>query len=196
MNEFNSRQRAEFARAVRNGHFDISDAGVYFPRQAVFIGGVFDVVHRRGGDVIGHDVSPNIVCTEGRNHILDAVVKGGTQVSTWYIGLFEGNYTPVAGVTAATVTAASTECTAYDEAARVAYVEGSISSGAVDNSASRAEFTINATKNVYGGFLVSNSTKSATTGTLLAIARFTSSPRAVVDDDVLAVRYDLSVTSS
>ena len=65
----------------------------------------------------------------------------------------------------------------------------------MDNSASRAVFTMNATKTIYGGALLSVSTKSSTSGTLLAAARFSSS-RAVVDDDELSVRYSLTLTSS
>lgn len=157
--------------------------------------GVFELEHRRNGKLIGRDIASNIVTTEGLNHILSTVVAGGSQVSPWYVALFEGNYTPVAGLTAATFTAAATECTAYDEAARVAYVEGTPSGGVVDNSASRAVFTMNATKTIYGGALLSVSTKSSTSGTLLAAARFSSS-RAVVDDDELSVRYSLTLTSS
>lgn len=190
------KHHAEFARAIRNGRYEESENGIYMPQQAVFIGGVFNVEHRnKRGELCGRDISPNLVPTEGLNHILSVVVAGGSQVATWYMGLFEGNYTPVAGVTAATVTSAATECTAYDEAARVAFVEGSASGGTISNSASRAEFTMNATKTVYGAFLASASAKSATSGSLLAIARFSAS-RAVIDDDVLAVRYDLTVTSS
>ena len=146
-------------------------------------------------DVLHRDISSNIVTTEGLNYLLSVGLAGGSQVSPWYIGLFEGNYTPVPGLTAATFTAAATECTAYDEAARVAYVEGTPSGGVIDNSASRAVFTMNATKTVYGGALLSVSTKSSTSGTCLAAARFSSS-RAVVDDDELSVRYSLTLTSS
>lgn len=146
-------------------------------------------------DVLARELTSNIVPTEGLNYLLSAGVAGGSQVSPWYVALFEGNYTPVAGLTAATFTAAATECTAYDEAARVAYVEGTPSGGVVDNSASRAVFTMNATKTIYGGALLSVSTKSSTSGTLLAAARFSSS-RAVVDDDELSVRYSLTLTSS
>jgi hypothetical protein len=157
--------------------------------------GVFELEHRRNGKLIGRDIASNIVTTEGLNHILSTVVAGGSAVSPWYIALFEGNYTPVAGLTAATFTASATECTAYDEAARVAYVEGTPSGGVIDNAASRAVFTMNATKTIYGGALLSVSTKSSTSGTLLAAARFSSS-RAVVDDDELSVRYSLTLTSS
>lgn len=197
MNDMNAvmRHRAEYLRAIRGNKYEMTDTGIYFPAQKNFIGGVFNTEHRRGGDLIGNDLSPNLLPTAGLNHLLSVLVAGGSQVGTWYMSIFEGNYTPVAGVTAATYPAAATESTAYDESTRVAYVDGTIASGSVSNSASRAEFTINATKTIYGAALHSLSTKSATTGELLAVARFSAS-RAVVDDDVLAVAYTLSATSS
>lgn len=187
--------RGEFARAIANKKYDFTDAGILFPQQHVLVAGVFDTEHRRGGDLIGHDMSANIIPTEGLSHILSVLVAAGTQVTTWYTALFEANVTPAATLTAATFTATTTECIAYDETTRVAYVEGAVSAGAVDNSASRAVFTMNATKTIYGGALLSASAKSATSGTLLAAAKFSAS-RAVVAADELAVKYSLSATST
>jgi hypothetical protein len=64
----------------------------------------------------------------------------------------------------------------------------------ITNSASRATFTMNATKTVYGAFLVSASAKSATTGTLMAAAKFSTS-KAVVDNDELLITYAFGASS-
>lgn len=88
--------------------------------STVRVGFTYLVEHVRGGVVIDREVVHNLVPTEGLNYILEAALRGGAALSTWYIALFEGNYTPVAGVTAATFPAAATECTAYDQATRVA----------------------------------------------------------------------------
>ena len=189
------RHRSEFARAIRSHKFEITAAGVLFPEQHTFIGGAYDVEHRRGGDVIGRDLSPNIIVTEGLNHLWDALVHGGTQYTSWYVALFEANVTPGATLTAATFALTTTECTAYDEATRVAYVEGAPSAGAIDNGASRAVFTMNASKTIYGGALLTASAKSATTGVLLGCAKFSAS-RAVLAADELSVKYSLSATSA
>lgn len=174
--------------------YQTSAGGVLIPDHSLTVGGVFHVDHVRNGEVIDSWESPNIVTNEGLNHILDVEFGGATQITAWYIGLFEGNYTPVAGVTAATITANSTECTAYDAATRVAYTEAAAASQAITNSASRASFVFNATKTIYGAFLVSASAKSATTGTLFAASRFAAS-KAVVDDDELLVTYTISASS-
>lgn len=147
------------------------------------------------GDVIGRAMDSNILPLEGLNHILSVILNNGSKVSPWLLALFEGNYTPVAGLTAATFTAAATECIAYDETARVEFVEGAPAGGVIANTASRAIFTMNATKTIYGGALLSTSAKSSTSGVLLAAARF-GTAREVIDDDELAVKYTLTLTSS
>lgn len=175
--------------------YTTSDGGVLVPTIAPFqLGGVFTVEHMRDGELIDTWQAPNIVTNEGLNHTLNVLLNGGTQVGTWYIGLFEGNYTPVSTVTAATITAASTECIAYDETVRQTYVEAVATAQVTTNTASKATFTMNATKTIYGAFLVSASAKSATSGTLLAAAPFSAS-KAVVATDQLLVTYAITASS-
>ena len=166
--------------------------GVLMP--AFNIGGKFICDHVRDGQIIDHWEQPNLVTNEGLDDVLDIMFHAATQITTWYIGVFEGNYTPVASVTAASVTADSTECTAYDEATRQAYVEAAASSQSITNSASRATFTFNATKTIYGAFLASASAKSATTGSLFSISRFASS-KSVVATDQLLITYQIDASS-
>lgn len=146
------------------------------------------------GKVVDSEVVHNLLPTEGINHMLNVVFKGGAQVTTWYVALYEGNYTPLSTDTAATFPAAAVECTTYAEATRVEWVEGAIAAGAVNNSAARAEFTSNALKTVYGGFITSLSTKGGTTGTLISVVRF-SSPKPFESDSVLRVTGGFTMTS-
>jgi len=181
------------------GEVDLNDyvksvGGVYMPDNGLRLGGKFIVEHVRDGEIIERSEDHNLVVNEGLNAILDIMFHGSTQVTTWYIGLFEANYTPVATVTAATITSASTECTAYDESTRVAYNEAAASSQSTTNSANKATFTFNATKTIYGAFLVSASAKSATSGTLFSAAQFGSS-KDVVDNDQLLVTYTFTASS-
>lgn len=191
------KHRGEILRALANRKFEpTGDGGILIGAGINAIPmGVFDVEHRREGDLLARVAGSNIIPTEGLNHILSAVVAGGSQVLTWYMALFEGNVTPGATMTAANFTSTATECTAYAETTRVAYQEGTPTGGVVDNASNRALFTMNATKTVYGGALLSASAKSATTGVLLAAARF-ATPRNVVADDELSVRYTLTLTSA
>ena len=147
------------------------------------------------GRVRDSEVIKNLMPTEGLNHMLNTELKGGAQVSSWYMGLFSGNYTPLAGDTAATFPGSATESSAYDEATRELLVFGTVAAGAVDNSAARAEFTMNATVTIYGGFIASASAKGATSGVLLSAVKF-ASPKALADDEVLRVTAGFTLISA
>jgi len=146
------------------------------------------------GNVRESEVVHNLMPTEGLNHMLGVTLKGVAQVAAWYVGVFEGNYTPVPGDTAAAFPASATESTAYAEATRRALTLGSVVAGAVDNSASRAEFTLNAAKTLYGGFISSASAKGATSGVLLSAVRF-SSPKVLASGEVLRVTAGFTLVS-
>lgn len=169
--------------------------GLMMPDTKLRVGGKFQIEHRRAGETIDVEEVDNLVTNEGLNKLLDVMFNGATQITTWYLGVFEGNYTPVATVTAATITANSTESTAYDAATRPEYVEAAAASQSITNSANRASFVFNATKTIYGAFLVSASSKSATTGTLFSAARFSTS-KAVVATDELLLTYTFSAATA
>lgn len=191
----------EFATALRNHQYEVSDAGIHFPKQGAIVSGAY--TH----NVNGRDerTDSNIVVTEGMNHMLDVVLHGTTPVSTWYFGLFSANYTPVATLTAATFTAATTEIVSntegYSETTRQAFVEAAASAGSINNTASKAAFTIATASSitVWGAGLLSLSGKGNTTAspgqTLLSAAKF-SAARTLYNTDVFNLGYTLTLTSS
>lgn len=174
-------------------NFEMTEGGVLMPSK-LLVGGVFQGQIIRDGKVIDEFEDHNLVVNEGLTSMLEIYFRSSTQITSWFLGIFEGNYTPVASVTAATITSASTECTAYASSTRPAYSPAASSSQSLNNSASRGSFVFNATKTVYGAFLVSNSTKSATTGTLFSAARF-SSAKAVESGDELLLTYTFTASS-
>jgi len=157
------------------------------------IGGVFTFELVRDGKVIDRWEEKNLVVNEGLNHLLDVVLHNSSQQATWYIGLFNDNYTPLATDTAAAP--GWTESTNYDEATREEYVEAAASGQSITNSANKAEFTMNAAETIYGAFLISNSTKGGTASVLFAASKFSVS-RSVVASDVLLVTYTVNAASS
>ena len=183
-------------RSIRNGKVECMDDGkIYVPDHKVVIGGVFGTAIKRDGVIGAWQHDHNLVVNEGLDSLLSVCFNAGTQITSWYVGIFEGNYTPVAGDTAATIAGNSTESTAYDEANRIAWVEAAPSGQSITNTASKATFTMNATKTIYGAFLVSTNTKGGTTGTLMAASRFSAS-RSVVDDDELLLTYTFSAADA
>lgn len=183
----------KLGREFRNGHYEkTEDGSILLPKSGLKLSGVFSHDIRRNGELLGEMHDSNIVVNQGLDHALGVIFSSDTvtPVTAWYIGIFEGNYTPLATDTSANITANSTECIAYNEAARQAFVEGAVASQTIDNLASKATFTINAVKTVYGAFLVSNSAKSGTTGTLFSASRF-GTQRDVIANDQLLVGYQL-----
>lgn len=159
------------------------------------VGGVFTFQQIRDGKVIDEWEEKNLVVNEGLNHLLDVTLSGGSQNASWYIGLFEGNYTPVSTDTAANIATNATESTAYTETTRQGWTTSAVSSQQITNTASKATFTINANKTIYGAFLVSNNTKGGTSGMLFAASKF-SVARSVVDEDQLLVTYTVLSASA
>jgi len=145
------------------------------------------------------DLSGNICTDEGLNALLDIMFHAATQITTWYVAIFESNTSPAAGTTYATPV--YTESIAYDEATRPAFVEAAASSKSLTNSASKAEFTINATKTIYGGALVGGGTGASTKadtaggGTLYCASQFGSS-KSVVDDDIIKVTITINAADA
>src|SRR5690606_5220765 len=139
------------------------------------------------GNIKWTDHIDNLVTNAGLDYLLDAGLSGGTQVTTWYVGLTDGAPTPAAGDTMASH-AGWTEVTAYDESTRVAWTDGGVSNQSVSNSGSAAEFTISTNSTTVGGaFLVSENTKGGSSGTLYAVGAFSAGDKLLDDGDVLTV---------
>lgn len=175
--------------------YEKTEGGILVPSSSIQLAGKYSGQIIRDGKVVEEFEDSNLVVNEGLNSLLNVYMYASTQITSWYVGIFEGNYTPVATVTAATITAASTESTAYTNSTRPAYVPAAASSQSITNSASRASFVFNASKTIYGAFLVSASAKSATTGTLFSAARFSSSKN-VESGDELLLTYTFTASSS
>ena len=140
----------------------------------------------------------NLVVNVGLQDMNTQYFKGSAYTAAWYIGLYGAgaSNTPAAGDTMASH-AGWTEAVPYSNATRPAATFGTATTAdpsVIDNSASPASFTINATATVGGAFLVSNSTKSGTTGILFSASDFTApGDRSVVSGDTLNVTYTLSL---
>lgn len=158
-------------------------------------GFVYDFELVRGGQVVDRWQQHNLMPTEGLNYLLNILFKGTSPAAAWYIALYEGDYTPVDEDVAADFATNATECTAYTPSTRPAFTAGTVSGGAVDNSASVAEFTFTSDKTIYGGSMHSVATKSALTGTLLSAVKF-ASPKTCETGDVLRVTAGLTFTST
>lgn len=135
----------------------------------------------------------NLVVNEGLNDSLDKQFKAAGYSAAWYVGLTDGTPTPAAGDTMASH-AGWAEVTGYSQATRPALTLGSVSGQSVDNSASKAVYSINASVTVGGAFTTTNNTKGGTTGTLYGVGAF-SQDRALVNGDTLNVQVTLTAAA-
>lgn len=88
------------------------------------------------------------------------------------------------------------ESTAYSNATRPALTLGSVSGQSVNNSASRAQFDINANgTRLFGAFVTTNSTKGGTTGFLYGGGLFSAS-RLLNNGDSLFVTVTLTASAT
>lgn len=142
------------------------------------------------GNVKWTEVIDNLITTAGLNYAVGVALAAASQLTSWFVMLVSASPTLAAGDTASSH-AGWTEVTGYSESTRQAWTPGSVSGGSVDNSASKAVFSINATITVGGIALISNSTKSGTTGTLYSEVAL-SADRALASGDTLTVQYTFS----
>jgi hypothetical protein len=142
--------------------------------------------------------SKNLVVNVGLQDMNTQYFKGATYTAAWYIGLYgaASSNNPAASDTMSSHLG-WVEITGYSNANRPTATFGTATTAdpsVIDNSASPASFSINATNTIGGAFLVSNNTKGGTTGILFSAADFQSpGDRAVVSGDTLNVTYTFSL---
>lgn len=139
------------------------------------------------GELKWAETFPNTVTNVGRDNVLNVYFGSTSKATSFYVGL-KGSGTPAAADTMASHST-WTEVTDYT-GNRPAYTVAATTSQSVTNSASVATFSINNTVTVAGAFLVDNSTKGGTTGTLFSAASFTS--RSLLNTDTLTVTYTVN----
>ena len=170
--------------------------------------GVFHIRHIRDGEVIAEFDQPNVIATQGKNHLLGVGFNAVAAYTTWYIGLISSvSYTAVAaGDVYGEIggTNGWTEYTGYTDTAntasavtRPAWIEDAASAGSMTGS-SPSVFAITANGTVKGLFLCgganaqTKSNATASGNSLWCATLFTAGDRAVLDGDTLEVTYTIS----
>lgn len=149
------------------------------------------------GNVLSTQRAKNLYTTEGLNHLLGVELAAVAQISSWYLALFEGNYTPTTADTGAAISAASTETNAFSNpTVRPPWTpSAAAANGTINNYNNKAAFTFTATKTIYGGFLISTSQVGSTTGVCISAVRF-DSPVVVNTGSVINVGAGCTLASA
>lgn len=165
-------------------------------------GGIFTVRCRdKEGNLKWEQKSHNLVVNVGLADMNTKYFKGSGYTAAWYIGI----YGPAASNNpSSTDTMAShagwTEVTAYSNATRPAATFGAATTAdpsVIANSASPAQFLVNASANVGGAFLTTGDGKGGSSGTLFSASDFAApGDRTVQNGDVLSVTYTFSLDAA
>lgn len=138
------------------------------------------------GKLKWRDVFPNLVVNVGLDDALDKHLKGSAYTASWFVGLTDGTPTVAAADTMLSH-AGWVEVTAYSETVRQTLTLGTVASQSVDNSASKAVYSINGTATVGGAFVTTDNVKAGTAGILYGAGAFTGGDKSVGSGDTLNV---------
>jgi hypothetical protein len=148
------------------------------------VGGTFHVeCVRPRGNVRWRDKAKNGVTSAGLDYVLNTCFRGGTAVTTWYLGLVDNSGWTGYNLTDTMSSHSSpntwAENTDYSNANRPTWSPGAPSGNAISNSTT-VDFNMtpsSGSRTIKGLFCVSNNTVGGTTGTLFSTASFAAGRR-------------------
>lgn len=147
----------------------------------------------KNGNLKWSDHFDNLVTTVGKNDALDKYLSGSAYTAAWYLGLIGiTGYSAIAAGDTAASHAGWTEAAGYSQASRPTAAFATAAGGSKALS-SAAVFSINADTTIKGCFLISNATKSGTTGILYSAGLFSGGDKVVQNGDTLNVSYTASL---
>lgn len=126
----------------------------------------------KDGHEVDEETKANLIPTVGMNFLVRSPFGDVTPESTFYLGLFRGNYIPSPGSTSADIPSGMVEFIDYSEAQRPLWDRSFTGQAGMDNSISKATFTVTQDRTIRGAFLVSKADKGGSTGLLLSVVRF------------------------
>lgn len=187
--------RKELAHAMRKDLYDLTEEGIYFPRQGVLATGeYFDRIN--GGEWMR---TPNLIVDEGLAHILNVALGSTAKPQGYYLALFSGSAAPASNWTAANFASVASEIVSmtegYTSPTRPEWTPENTSTNSIDNMNAVASLTIATSSqlNVTGAAMLTNSTRGGTTGTLISATKY-AAPRVFQDGDTYDVGYRVSLT--
>ncbi len=188
--------KRELRKSIADEVFDVTEAGVFFPRQGVLAAGeYFGRVNGGAWEKEGD----NLIVDEGVAHILNVALGGKAKSANYYLALFSGSASPAANWTAASFSAAANEIISqsegYTAASRPTWTPADTATKSIDNMASVATVTFATAGqvNVTGAALMTNSVRGGTTGVLISASKYAAA-RSFQNNDTYDIGYRLSLT--
>lgn len=187
----------ELTRELTQERFDVTDSGLYFPRQSVGVSGeYFGRVNGGTWEKEGN----NLIVAEGLSHILNVALGAKAKATGYYLALFSGAAAPADNWTAANFAQAASELISqtegYTAATRPQWEPADTSNMAIDNLATVASvtFATAASVNVTGAALLTSSVRGGTTGVLVSASKYAAT-RTFQDGDTYDIGYRLTLSA-
>jgi hypothetical protein len=160
------------------------------------IGGYFDFTARdKDGRILWKERVKNGMTNSGLDNILNTYFGDATQTAIWYGGLIDNaSFSALASSDTMASHAGWIENVGYSETVRQTWGVGASSGQSVTNS-SPMVYTASTSIVIKGGFLTSVSTKSGTSGILLATGAFASN-QSLTTGQTLDMTYTNTATGS
>lgn len=150
----------------------------------------------KNGNLKWEEVIYNTVTNVGLDDVLTNYFKGSAYTATFYVGLIDGSSPSVQVTDTMSSHSSWTENINYSETTRELLVLGTAASQSIDNSLSKASYSINTDAQTIGGiFITDSSTKNGTTGLLYAGGAFLGGDKTVDNGDILNVTITLTASS-
>lgn len=187
--------RKELNKSLHNEVYDVTEEGIYFPKQGIMAKGEY--FHRvNDGD---WSVDKNLITTEGLAHMLNVALGTKQKSNGYYLALFSGSAAPANNWTAANFASVANEITSlsegYTNPTRPEWIPKTTTTGSIDNMESVATVTIatSSSLNVTGAAMLSNSTRGGTSGVLISASKYAAA-RTFQDGDKYDIGYRISLT--
>lgn len=187
--------KQELAKAIHGDNFDVTEDGVYFPRQGIMAQGMYRE-RVNGGE---WQYSKNLVVAQGLAHILNVAMGVAPKPAGYYLALFSGATAPAPNWTAANFTSVASEIVSTTEghsgATRPVWTPSPAVTNTIDNFGAAASVTIatTGTLNVTGTALLTNSTRGGTSGALISATKYPAA-RTFQNGDVFEIGYRFALT--
>lgn len=160
----------------------------------------FRCFEKESGALLWEDTIENVVCTLGKNLMLQTALTGSAYTAASYMGLISSvSYTAVAAADTMTSHTGWTEAGSTNAptfSARIAPSFGTAASGSISTSAA-VSFTMTSAGTLVGAFITYGtgavSTLMNTNGVLLSAGAFTGGNQPVNSGNVVQVTYSLSL---
>ena len=164
--------------------------------NAMKVGFVYYLVCRDKCGIIKWEVREhNLIPSTGVDYIVGAAMAGVSQYTSWYMGLSETSYTPVAAETLATLLVNAPECQKYSGGQRKLLSPDTISDGVYANITTPVEFAFTSSASIKLLFISTGITQLSTAGLLISVVQL-SSPKVAATGDIVTATAGMQLTAA